>query len=83
MEYKVPTTLEVKYKIPKFLELFLGSSKIQNLLSLLWPLESLLGFFFCPLRPKSKMKNNHFFLQNFCMVFSSIIQNNKPKPKFF
>ena len=45
----------MKCKIPKFSGLCLVLFKIQNLLSMLWPLEVLLGFF-CLLRPKSKIR---------------------------
>jgi hypothetical protein len=40
-------------------------------------------FFFCLLRPKSKMENGYLFAKKFCMMFSSILQNDRPKPKFF
>jgi len=36
--------------------------KIQNLLPLWWSFEALLNFF-CFLRPKSKMENNHLFIK--------------------
>jgi hypothetical protein len=41
----------MKYKMPKLAGLCLVPSKIQNLLPSLWPLETLLGFFF-PLEAK-------------------------------
>ena len=73
-KYKIPTTLKaqktMEYKIPIFLRLCLVSFKIQNLLFSRGPLETLLCFFFCLLKPKSKMKNNYLFTKNFtqCLV---------------
>ena len=64
----------------KFVGLCLTSSKIQNLLSswdLLRPFCAFFGF----LRLKDKMKNNHLFTKKNYIVFSYIIQNNKPKSK--
>ena len=40
-------------------------------------------FFFCPLEVKIQNGEWIFFYQKFCMVFSSILQNDGPKPKIF
>jgi hypothetical protein len=41
------------------------------------------GFFFLPLEAKNQNGELIPFCQNFCMVFSSILQNNGLKPKIF
>jgi len=39
--------------------------------------------FFDLLRPKFKIENKHLFAKKNCIVFSSILQNDGPKSKFF
>ena len=63
----------MKCKMAKFLGSCLVPSKMQNL-----------GFlFFCLLRLKYKIENNHLFAKKICMLFSSILQNDEPNPFFF
>jgi len=59
-------------------------SSIQNakFIVLMKLLDAHFGFFGL-LMPKSKIENNYLFAKKFCMVFSFILQNNKPKPIFF
>jgi hypothetical protein len=47
--------------------------------------ESFLDFwlFFCPLEAKIQNEKWIPFCQKFCMVFSSILQNDEPKSKIF
>jgi len=72
----------IKYKMPKFSGSCLVPSEVQNLLSSLQPFEALLGFFGL-FRPKYKMESSQFFAKKNCMVFSSIMQNDGPKPKIY
>jgi uncharacterized Zn finger protein (UPF0148 family) len=72
----------MKYKMPKFSGSCLVPSEVQNLLSSLQPFEALLGFFGL-FRPKYKMESSQFFAKKNCMVFSSIMQNDGPKPKIY
>jgi hypothetical protein len=64
-----------KCKMSKLLKLYLVSSKMQNLLPLLWPLEVLLGFL--PLKAKSKMENSHHFAKNFAWYLISLCKMEK------
>jgi hypothetical protein len=45
--------------------------------------EGFLAFFFLPLEAKIQNGEWIHFYQKFCMMFSFILQNDGPKPKFF
>jgi hypothetical protein len=68
----------IKCKMPEFLWVCLVLSKMLNFS---WVGESFLGFdiFFWPL--EAKIQNGEWisFCQKFCMVFSSILQNDESK----
>jgi hypothetical protein len=71
----------MKCKMPKFSWVCLVPFKMPNFS---WVSEGCLAFWvFLPL--EAKIQNGEWipFYQKFCMVFSSILQNDGPKPKNF
>jgi hypothetical protein len=82
----------MKCKIPKFLRLYLFQQKciiycphwpLEVLLGFFLSLKALFGFFFLPIEAKIQNGKITIILLKFCMVFSSIMQNDKPKTRIF
>jgi hypothetical protein len=85
MEYKMQNINYfgvMKCKMPKFSELCLVLFKMLKFLGLGRGSEDSFGVFFGLLRSKSRMQNVNHFANEFWMVFSPILQNGEPKPKF-
>jgi hypothetical protein len=74
----------IEYKILKFFRVIFSSIQNTKFIAFsLWPLEAFFYLVFFFLKSKSKTENNYFFAKKNYVVFSFIMQNDRPKHKTF